>query len=43
MAERLKLNFNDICYVGDNIKKDFVTSENLGMRSIWFSNADGLY
>lgn len=32
-----------MCYVGDNIKKDFIASEALGMRSIWFRNKDGLY
>ena len=32
-----------MCYVGDNIKKDFVAPEELGMRCIWFRNRDGLY
>lgn len=32
-----------MCYVGDNIKKDFIAPGKLGMRSIWFKNADGLY
>lgn len=32
-----------MCYVGDNIKKDFIAIEKLGMKSIWFRNKDGLY
>lgn len=35
--------FEEMCYVGDNIKKDFVAPEKLEMRSIWFRNSDGLY
>ncbi len=31
------------CYVGDNMKKDFIAPEKLGMRCIWFNNPDGLY
>lgn len=30
-------------YVGDNINKDFIAPEELGMRSIYFRNPDGLY
>ena len=43
MRERLDVAYEEMCYVGDNIKKDFVSPENLGMRSIWFKNLDGLY
>lgn len=35
--------YGAMCYVGDNIKKDFIAPEELGMRSIWFRNKDGLY
>lgn len=30
-------------YIGDNIHKDFIAPEKLGMRCIWFKNKDGLY
>lgn len=35
--------YSTMCYVGDNIKKDFIAPEELGMRCIWFRNRDGLY
>lgn len=43
MRERLGVSFSEMCYVGDNMKKDFAAPEKLGMRSIWFRNLDGLY
>lgn len=35
--------FQKIVYVGDNIKKDFIAPEKLGMKAIWFMNKEGLY
>ena len=35
--------YSMMCYVGDNIKKDFIAPEEFGMRCIWFRNKDGLY
>ena len=43
MAMRWRLNLDDIVYVGDNFEKDFEAARQLGMKSIWFNNADGLY
>lgn len=43
MQELFDVPFETMCYVGDNIKKDFVAPDMLGMRSIWFRNNDGLY
>lgn len=43
MQDRLSLPFEKMVYIGDNIKKDFIAPESLGMRAIWFRNADGLY
>lgn len=43
MQAQLGVPFGEMCYVGDNIKKDFIAPEMLGMRSIWFQNRDGLY
>lgn len=33
----------DVIYVGDNPNKDFSAPKQLGIRSIYFSNPDGLY
>lgn len=43
MQEIFGVPFKEMCYVGDNIKKDFIAPENLGMRAIYFVNDDGLY
>ncbi len=43
MQKRLNVEFSKMCYVGDNIKKDFVAPEKLGMRTIWFRNKEGIY
>lgn len=43
MQEVLGVTFEEMCYVGDNIKKDFVAPEMLNMKSFWFKNIDGLY
>ena len=43
MKEKLNTAYSEMCYIGDNIKKDFIAPQQLGMRSIWFKNVDGLY
>lgn len=43
MKEKLGVEYSQMCYIGDNIKKDFIAPEQLGMKSIWFKNKDGLY
>lgn len=43
MKEKLNVEYSQMCYVGDNIKKDFKAPEQLGMKSIWLKNPDGLY
>lgn len=43
MKEYLCVEFERMVYVGDNICKDFIAPENLGMKTIWFKNKDGLY
>lgn len=43
MKEKLDVEYREMCYVGDNIKKDFISPQQLGMRSIRFLNKDGLY
>lgn len=43
MKEKLGVEYEEMCYVGDNIKKDFIAPQQLEMRSIRFLNKDGLY
>lgn len=43
MQERLGIAFEKMAYVGDNIKKDFIAPEKLGIRCIYFDNSEGLY
>ncbi len=43
MKEYFSVEYAKMCYVGDNIRKDFVAPEELGMLPIWFRNKDGLY
>ncbi len=38
-----RLNPADVVYVGDNPAKDFQACRQLGMKSIYFENEDGLY
>lgn len=43
MQEKLKIPFEKMVYIGDNINKDFIAPEKLGMHTIYFRNEDGLY
>ncbi len=43
MATRWRINPADIVYVGDNPAKDFQAAQQLGIRSMWFKNLDGVY
>lgn len=43
MQRRWRLNSSEIVYVGDNLGKDFHAPKRLGMKTIYFSNFDGLY
>lgn len=43
MAKYFGTSYSQMCYVGDNIRKDFIAPEHLGIRSIWFKNESGLY
>lgn len=42
-CERLGVAFADAVYIGDNLRKDFIAPEKLGMKSCYFKNPDGLY
>ena len=43
LQREFNLPFEKMAYIGDNIKKDFIASEKLGMKSIYFKNEKGLY
>ncbi|MBQ8291220.1 MAG: HAD-IA family hydrolase [Clostridia bacterium] len=43
LAERLGVSLENSVYIGDNPNKDFIAPEKLGMKSVWFQNADGIY
>ena len=43
MTTRWRLNPADVVYVGDNAANDFPACRQLGMKSVWFRNEDGLY
>ncbi len=43
MITKWRLNSADVVYVGDNASKDFQAPQQLGMKSIWFKNVDGVY
>lgn len=43
MREVLDVQFEEMCYIGDNVKKDFIAPEALGMKAIHFINKGGLY
>lgn len=43
MQTKWKLPASQIVYIGDNTDKDFQAPKQLGMRSIWFMNKEGLH
>ena len=43
MQNRWRIPFEQMVYVGDNPNKDFQAPKQLGMRSVYFKNTDGLY
>ena len=43
MQNRLQIAFDRMVYIGDNLAKDFIAPEELGMETIYFKNSDGLY
>lgn len=43
MKEYFKCEYSSMIYIGDNIKKDFITPNNLGMISIQVDREEGIY
>ncbi|MBQ9520191.1 MAG: HAD family hydrolase [Acholeplasmatales bacterium] len=43
MKESFNCSYDEMVYIGDNINKDFIAPEKLGMKTIFFNNKEGLY
>lgn len=43
MQHQLGVSFDKMCYIGDNIRKDFIVPDQLGMKSVYYKNKNGLY
>ena len=43
MQEFFSVQFQKMAYIGDNIKKDFIAPEKLGMKIVYFINECGIY
>lgn len=43
MQKEMQIPFSRMVYIGDNLTKDFIAPEALGMKTIHFANTDGLY
>ena len=43
LQNRWRLPADEIIYIADNPSKDFQAPQQLGMKSLWFKNRDGLY
>ncbi len=43
MCKQFNVKYGKSVYIGDNINKDFIASDKLGINDIYFCNADGLY
>lgn len=37
------LNFNEVIYVGDNLQKDFITANKLGIKTVQIVRKEGIY
>ena len=43
MAERLDIKFSEMIYIGDNVTKDFVTANKLGIKTIYIDRENAIY
>lgn len=43
IQNRWRIPFEQMIYIGDNPTKDFTAPKQLGMKSVYFKNRDGLY
>lgn len=43
MAERMNVNLKNMIYIGDNVNKDFVTANKLGIKTVHINRENGIY
>ena len=43
MKENFLSEYSNMVYIGDNLKKDFITPKNLGMKTIHIKRKEGIY
>ena len=43
MKNKLKFDYDEMVYVGDNLSKDFVTANKLGMKTVFINRIEGVY
>lgn len=43
MAEKMCVNFKNMIYIGDNVNKDFVTANKLGIKTVYINRENGIY
>lgn len=43
MKYRFNVEYYEMVYIGDNIRKDFIAPKMLGMRWMWYYNLEGIY
>lgn len=43
MKNKLDFDYDEMVYVGDNLSKDFVTANKLGMKTIFVNRGNGVY
>ena len=43
MKQYFECEFDRMTYIGDNLNKDFIAPEKLGMKTICFKNKEGIY
>lgn len=43
IKDKLNLDYENMVYVGDNVSKDFITANKLGMSTVFINREDGVY
>ena len=43
MKDKLDVDYDEMVYVGDNVSKDFVTANKLGINTVFINRIDGVY
>lgn len=43
MKDKLKVEFNEMVYIGDNVQKDFITAKKLGIKTIQVKRENCIY